>query len=480
MTEKSTTPGYYFLKSLVIIPEVTGQGRDLFSEFSNVEISGLIPEIGITESIDSDTIYGYFNVIDSVGLLENFPLRGEERMKMTIIDSLENERDYDLFCYKIDSVSSSLVNDFLTYNVHFISYQSFRAGNHKIRKSYKDVPITYIADDIFDKYYTTRRSARPEDFGAFPSGRIRDRENKSLIRDSNTQGNVRLIIPDMTPAEAMNFISKRAYSEVSKSCSFRFFENTNGYYFVSDERMFELAENRNKAFEFTYSDSIPKEGNFFKEQMDNIEHMSNNKRFNTIDDMYNGAYRNKVLVIDIMNRVVNLKEEGYDYLSEREKYFNGKFVGALDRHTDTFARRYFKPEVQKRFVILKDYDDDEGFSSSQMSGNLRYKEIVSNRIAYRKHLESITIDAVGPGRLDITAGDIISLNMLEFSSQTKTPTTNIQLSGKYIVKSVSHVMSRDIMKNKYTLMKKEWAEVIDSPIRDFKNRLKIDELRNII
>ena len=72
----------------------------------------------------------------------------------------------------------------------------------------------------------------------------------------------------------------------------------------------------------------------------------------------------------------------------------------------------------------------------------------------------MTIQTKGPGRIDITAGDVIDLDAAEFKTSLK-ETNNKKLSGRYIVNSVTHDMTNENMFNTYSLSKIGWEDYND-------------------
>lgn len=484
MSGSFINPTYYNLQNVTI--------RTEFGAYREINVTGLIPRLSITSSLESETMFGVARVIDSVGLLSGGvgrgPLRAEEQIIFEIADSkIINENGgiesgnvaepyrFVGFIYKIDNVQTKEVNDAITYDIHFVSYQSFRANTYEIIRAFTDEFISDVAKKVFTDYYESS-----ETLNFIPST-----DRKSLFVE-DTEGVFRCTIPRMKPDEAMGFLSKRAYSLTSPSCLFRFFESSRGFHFVTDEKLFRMATDsadpdydEKRFFEFTYLDAIPDTLEYFDEQLNNLEVIENNKRVNTFDDIYNGAYKNKVYELDILSRRLNLIDDTnqYDYFSVRDKYNVGKANARetqylVDRHTEAFIKAVHRQDEnpQKKWLIIQNYTEGESRGTNAMQAETYYSDIVSNRQAYSKHIESITVDAVGPGRLDISAGDIVDLKVQEFefansgdSAETK---DNKHLSGKYIVKSVTHGMERETMKNSYVLIKRDWNQRDEIPNGD--------------
>jgi hypothetical protein len=481
MSQSFVNPTYYNLQKAVLKFEFTDNQRDL-------DITALIPSISLNASTNSETMFGSFRVIDSVGLLEETPLRGEEQITFEFVDSkIMNENGgiqagavldpykFTGFVYKIDNVTIKDTNDGIYYDIHFISYQSYKAGTHEITRPFRDVKISSIAQTIFDDYFDNNSD------GLLSNNKPYDK--KKLILEE-TSGNTRCIIPAMRAEEAMEFLTKRSYSAAdSPSCTYRFFESSRGYNFVTDEHLFRLAEDENnieydksRLFNFTYHDAIPNTLEFFDAQLNNLDNIENTQRINSLDDLYNGAYRNQVIELDILRRQTNLlnNDGQYNYFDERDKYFKiGNNQQLQDKHTEKFIASSHRglqtsgrdEDIQKKFLVVVNYDKngDSTRDVNSLPSETYYADIISNRQAYTKHLEGTTVSASGPGRLDITAGDIIDLDVDKFQQADGTnrglPEQNKHLSGRYIVKSVNHRMEQDEMKNYYVMVKKDWSNV---------------------
>ena len=419
-------PGYYKLISAVVTP-LNGDG---------IEILGLIPEFTIEESLDKDSIRGTASVYDNIGLLEDLPLRGEELLTIQIEDSLKNKVTHEFAIYKITDVNIKKTNDGLTYKIHFMSKYSFEAMFRRIIEPFNDT-ISNIVENIFSNYYVGPKQLILED----------------------TIGLFRCIIPNYTPMQSMNFLANRAYSRKSPSCSFRFFETSDNYYFVSDEYLINrFLENKEEIKEFTFSDAVDKSGTEFLTQMKNLVDIKNSDRVNTAMDLASGSYRSNVIEIDLIKRQVTLPGKSnkyeYDYQKAKKNYMSvsGKGEGE-DSHTDEFINGYFTPENERRYIVIRDYDDS---GTQQLRGDQFIPEIVSNRLAYRHHLNHTVVYAKAHGRLDLSVGDIINIKIPEFK-MSPNPQQNRQLSGHYMINDLTHVFNKDIHQTDMKLVKYDWS-----------------------
>jgi hypothetical protein len=444
-------PGYYELKFAY-----------LFSEFDNRtfrDIAALIPSFQIIESMKNDSIRGSAMIHDSVGLLEEWPIRGEEKLTIIVEDPLGNEVEFNMFIYKVDNVKYDNENSMAYYTIHFVSSQRYRAGLKKIIRSYEN-KASEIAKDIFKEYL--RRPARPSDSmisNFSQDAEVVDRDSPEFKRlvVEDTEDTIKCIIPNYTPMQAWRFLCDRSMSPRFKSCSYRFFERLDSFYFVTDEYMMEKAVKENKIFKFT-SAAIQRGGEFFQEEMDNLESVTSTNKVNTINDITSGAYKSQAIVLDILYRNANIKQNKiiYDYDPDEYYVFSGE--ERTDKHTQKFIDKNITEENCRKFIIVKDYDDKNGGS---LPGNKNYPEIVLNRNAFKTHIENIVVSATGHGRLDITCGDVVELSIASMNATDNKGGGNKHLRGKYLVQDVIRSFDKEISKNIYTLVKRDWAEADD-------------------
>jgi hypothetical protein len=433
MTEQFLIPGYYRLISAILRQ---------FGSSNSIDIANIIHKIVIEESIENDSIRGYISVLDGVGLLEETPLRGEERLIIEVEDILKNRKTFDLFVYKIDNVTAKETNDMLMYDMSFVSYMRWNSGTRKIIKAFDD-KISASVKEIFDDYYTPF--------------------NKPLNVE-DTDGDFSGIVPNYTPYQAMKFFASRAYSSISPSCSFRFFENSEAFYFVSDEWLVAEAIRSDNIKEFTYvPHGNPMELNTSNPSYDlemhlrNIVSLNNTSKINTVNDLYSGAYKNNPIVIDFLNKTVT--DNRYSYQDSKTKFasLNAGNKNIEDVHSDAFVNYTFTDENERRFLIFKDYQSADDLPST-LRADQHLPEITSRRLTYRSLLYRNIVNIKIYGRLDVKAGDIIKLVVPEISSNTEKRNYESTLSGNYLVHDCTHSFDKEIYEISMMLTKFDWRK----------------------
>lgn len=423
-------PGYYNLISATI------------SQYGNPvsqDISELIHKIVIEESIENDSVRGYLSIIDAVGFLEKLPLRGEERLILEIEDITKQKKIFDFYVYKVDGISAKNTNDALSYNMHFVSYMRWTAGRRKIIASYSR-SIRDTAQQIFDEYYKPNTKPYTKPF-----------------KTDATEGNFKCIIPNYTPVQALKFLASRAYNDFSPSCSFRFFENSENFYFVPDEYLIADAIATNNIKQFTFLPAIDKSGMDIESQLKNLIELTNTDRINTIKDMHSGAYQNNPIVIDFVNKTVT--NNRYSYQENKNEFIkvDQKATEVEDLHSNNYIDYMFTEENERRFLIYKDYQS-QGDPSSTIRDEQFLPKIISRRTTYRHMLYRNTVYAKAYGRLDLKAGDIIKLVVKEFSMTGDQSGGDSQLSGNYILHDCTHIFDKDLYETTMMLTKFDWSK----------------------
>lgn len=466
MAETNTTPiGHYYVRRALVYPHMMTKGVNTGQV--QFDISPMVYALGVSESIGTAALSVHLKVLDNSGFLENYPLRGEERLTLEVEDAMKNVRLWDLFIYKIDDVEAANNNKGVQYTLHAISFQSFLASNLMITMPLKHLTISDMAQRVFDLAYV-----RPNGEEQFADNRITGLKKTKVFNNTKkqltkepTEGFTRVVIPRMTGQGAMEFLIRRAFSHTSPSTSFRFFENSDGFYFVSDEWLVKRnAENEKHSFTMTFDDGIPKNGTQFELEFNNITSITNTKRADTLEDIAGGAYKNHVINLDMMRSSANLRPDpniDYDYYKAANSYRNkGAKAELLDLHTKEFIEAYSRYDNAVKYIIYKDWSEGADNAAFQLKGDQYYDEIARNRIPFRKHLASTIVVATGAPRLDITPGDTIILSATTFSADTQKIEPNVKLSGKYLVASIDRILETGTGENRYTLLKVNWDDVV--------------------
>jgi len=319
---------------------------------------------------------------------------------------------------------------------------SYEAAKRSIITAFMNQPASKIVEDIFKKYFSKMsETAVPEQL---PTGTkvysiTNDPGRKFYVEQ--TKKNMSITIPDYTPQEAITYVCKRALSSERSVTTpmFRFFENYDGFYFVSDEWLYEYAElNKQIIKKMNYMPYVELDGQNPREQIETFSTFSNNAHVDIGSELNDGYYNTTIFEIDILRRTAT--RENYSYLKEFRKFTgsSGKKIEKLDTdpHTEDFIKETFTNENAKQMMIIRDWS---GKNSGAFRPNANMSELAARRNMFLNHAGSTACSATTTGRLDIQAGNVIDLNMKEVND-ARQENLNKRLSGRYLVISSQQIV----------------------------------------
>lgn len=454
-------PTYAVFKDVVI---------ESFDGNAKEDITGLVTQLTFTQSINASAWTGSMRVLDSTGTLEhkNFRIRGEEKLSFSVetfdgkmSDPLELEA-------QIISVTNVKPTENLTgvmFDINFMSRISYETGRRRVRQSFVDLKASEIVEKVFKKYYGNGRLAEvspsQDEVIPFETKKFRTTDLGNGIRIpfyiQPTEGVMRAVIPNLPPSDTMNFLAQRSYSQNSPSCTFRFFETFTGFWFVTDEFLIQHGvQNSQTIEEFAYNAVNSQDSQQAELQTNTFRSFSNPVRVNTPTDIFSGAYRSRVIEVDLSRRRArnidfNFVEDGNYYTMEGNRISPRNVDGAMV-HSREFAEETFTDENAKRFIVFKDYYDENG---QTLRSNQHYPEILQNRAAYTHHLGQTNVQAeLNASRLDLRPGKIINVKVPKFTiEQTPDSPYSDYLSGNYLIVSITHQLVDNVMATNVTLTK---------------------------
>jgi hypothetical protein len=441
----------------------------LRNRYTNLDenIAGMIDGIEINQSMGMTSWSGVAAVLDTVGFLDNTPLLGEEQLILKIV-SHDLDTEYDLACQviRIDNLVPTESMNGVRYNIHFISAVTYAAAvAPDVEEGFTDKSINQIAEYTFRNYFTSLGAAVYTDGNrTFPYATakyplinfVTNESRKFTIQP--TIGLNNLAIPHYTASETMLFLARRAYGEAN-SQTYRFFENLNDYFFVTDEYLIkESVEAEDEIQKFFYSPNASYDPREPEKQLNRIEYITIGSRGSDIGkDIKSGGYTSTVCVVDILNH--EYSESTYKYTEEAE-FVDMSGVQARRGqiefpHTREYAEETFRFDNGPRFLAFRDFTGPYN-TPRELASDQRLDDMVSNRIAYRHHLYNTKVSASLTGRMDIMPGQLIDLTVQGFDA-LGTSDNHQQLSGRYLVFTTKHTLENDRVRTNFELVKYDWS-----------------------
>lgn len=441
------------------------------AEFGTENISAMIAEFGMNQSISLSALSGYITIYDGIGLLQKMPLRGEEQLKLEIL-CYDLQTTIFLTCqiYKIDDIEIRDQLKGASYTLHWITKTSFEASKKSVIKGFSRKTASTIVKDIFQENYSQLIPTVKKKGEELPSEtKVYELSNESKsgqiprrLYIETTDNLMSLTIPDYSPAEALKFISRQTIGKKKSNGSlFRFFENYNGYFFVSEEWLYEYGR-RNEVKDFEYSAFLDLSGDAHEQQIKSFSAFGNPQGVDVGAELNNGSYYNSIFEIDVLRRTA--KRYDYKYKDYVNKFLDSSGQAATlktDKHSEKFIDDTFKPANAKQYMLIRDYRTEKEvfvgpLKQEYYRPDTNYRDLIAKRSFYATHAHATAVGAMTSGRLDVQAGEIITVRVINSDITDKVEASN-QTSGKYLVMSVDSTVQDGNLTTALTLVKYDWS-----------------------
>lgn len=386
----------------------------------------------ITESMYTSYISGTVRIVDARNLYKLLPITGKEILTFKTRDYYDNERTEAFFVYamsNLEYVGTTDTNS-VSYVLHFCSREKFISDCFDIKRKFSGLVHNQVA--LIYRDYIAQ-------FDSEGSGlKVQGVPFKPLHLEQ-TDNSSSYVIPNYKPDEAINFLARRAHSNVNTSQTFMFWETRKSYNFGSPAWTYSATTAIDGEFPaFKYNPIIASESgdqNFLQREMYSV---GLNGDFNTIDAHKNSGYISKAVELDINNRtpIETIYNHGQALdTAEGQLYL---------RHETGFINKYFAQAYTP--LVIKDYLTP-GINSS--SGELSefptrdpqyYGELMAKNSAIDYNLRNNAFSVSVRGANNIEAGRVINISYPDSSDPTIDDRWG---SGPCIVLKASHVYDGD-------------------------------------
>ena len=383
----------------VTILELVIRNKNTYAEINPAD---QVTFIDIYEDFNSPSLYAEITMDDKIGILQDFPLIGEEEFEITFLTpGLSYPTTYKFYTYSISDVQQSMNSKGYSYVIKCVSKEQLIQSNINILQSYTET-IDSIVTNIFNRYLQTDK----------------------ILDVDPCKGTETIIIPKITPFMAIDLIRKRAVHSKFTSSSFVFFENQEGFKFKCIEQMMEDGKDKIGSKTFYYYSSTQLGPETETLSFRSIIEFENIGRTDITDIIQDGGIKNKVRTFDIFTKTQIDKEfdlsKNFSSLVSIDK---NNTLNISDSMINTFAS---KPTFN--FYIPKDAGRNENF----------LEDMLGAKRTFLKLFNSNYVRVYIPGDSSIKAGDVVELNLPNASGTTETKSDDNLVGGNYIVTRLRH------------------------------------------
>ena len=334
------------------------------------------------------------------------------------------------------------------YRVHFISREAIRNSITRISKAFSG-PVENAVNEIIsdEKYLDTVKPIYLE----------------------QTATNSKYVIPNLKPFQTIKFLGQNAVSNKYSNAGYLFFERTDGFHFRSLGSLLALGGARARPTVWNYMTQLTNVQDGNKPEVKDIQRRLQTilkyeigKPVDTLNNMLDGMYANKLVVHDAFNKTI--KTHNFNYKDNYEKEFHTETIGdsadsdkmitPIAQLNDT-GKSLFEYEDSKKMVVTETskVHNDYEFTPS----NLTLPKIVSQLAQFK----NMGLSILAHGYTLLNAGDIINFTEPVRQPGDKKP-HNPYTSGRYLIMAIKHTIS--IETQSHTMVLKCFKDSVRTPL----------------
>jgi len=386
--------------------DITIKTASLFVHQGIVNVVELIRMMSIFESILTPGIIAEITIDDTRNLLSNLPILGGERITIEISSPSKDTRTFELVVASVkESIPSSNMRS-KNYTLQCVTPEVLTAKSCQITKSY-NTNISNMVEDVCKTYLQTDKK----------------------LDIQKTKGVQKIIIASKPPLEAIKRMRKQSISVDDKSSMFVFFENIDGIHYKTIESLFS-----GDISDRTFTNNPTMHTDMTQSNFRNIIDYKQDQQFDLTKRLHNGGLAHEI--------------KSFDFKTLSYKSAITKFAPAILKAADGVMNNPDNDQTIKR------WGSNAGSNSWVMKDSGNPDTFISDGLGTRQN----TISLMGQGFLHLhvlgdsglSAGQMIKVDLLDTTSTDSAPSLHPQLSGKYLVAFIRHIIMPEGSSPRYT------------------------------
>lgn len=362
---------------------------------------------------------------ESVDYINLFPFVGEEFIDIDIVTpTVDAPIKGRFYIYKITDREYTKERE-VVYTIKAISEEFLTDANTKISKSYGG-SISEIATRLFAK---------------------EGLNTKKKVYAEQTLNTTKFTSNFWTPTKCISYLAANATSR-SKSPSYLFFENRQGFNFRSIDEMLS-SQTYHKLVKDNYSRTPQADGvnsvKDPKEDYKRVIELSVPVLTDYMNDIQSGRLKSRMITHDILTKKYHVKDYNIKKDPDPTTLLNN--APAYSKYATANAASTF-------LVMPKHYSSYNNFT------DVTNAKTYQKRLSFFQSLNKYKINVTALGRTDYTVGQVYELyvpKVAQITSQDTDPRDKI-LSGRYLVSAISHVITRENHTCNFELIKNSVIE----------------------
>lgn len=426
-----------------------------FNGTDKLDITPQVAEFTLYQSIFSSILRADMAITDHIGLMNNYPLTGEEIVEVVIEQKSDTTSNFGTSTktlkFVVTAIKDIAYNDTARHTVYAIELASMEAfTNAKTRVSHAyEGDILKIIKELYDTY--------------LKSVKVLKSYNGASIKSRS------LVIPNLKPLDALNWLCKYAIDETGNYYTFAFYETIEGFTFKALQKpTFRDAEDNNALVNaakerYIYVSNLE---NILKDQelynkfiqdgysdVRTVNDLKVNKRYTTLEKIIGGYFENEIVEVNMHQKDHKITKSDITYnVDPRSRGKQGFGVlGQSNYNTKDYIKNiideYTEEETSPRVrYVVNNYDDLNQPSIRDKFGN-------SSRsfLAYMQ----VDLSAAIHSNMDNRVGDIMYLDIPESHGFNITSKPDKFVSGYFLVSEIKTVIRNGGYSQSYIRLNKD-------------------------
>ena len=432
--------GDYVLRGVILHNH---EGEGVKSETSGTNISPLILEFNIYESLYKNSVVGSVVVLDTQNVIGNLPIQGTERISFKLstpgaygsasIDC-SVKTGHPMYVYALTDRKQQ-GNSAVSYVLHFASREFLRNVRTKVSKAYSG-RMDEIAYSIF-KDEEGLDSRKHFDF-------------------QKTRNQDKIVVPNLPPMAAIQMMCDRSLAENSEAAGFHFYETTKGYQFRSWESLCVdstgLPLPPKQVFEYRPA-NVGKKGPSGKDATDferdhllqTYEEVETYKFLNSSQDTAAnqaiGTYARRVITHNLYDKSYKISDYSYHNTFGDTKHtdkgtINYAVVDTPVDYDNKGVSDYPEASISVMPTTRFTHNEDTGAFGIDVEQDGITE---AKRLGLRNQIISgTTLELTVKGQSYLSAGDIIEFKLPNLDANNPKKKDDPQAAGRYIITNLRH------------------------------------------
>jgi len=441
--------------------------RLILSSGIELDISGVLLEVQLYESIDTSAVTGTVSFANTDGLSNSGPIIGQEYLKLKIrtptFTNEENIIDFSENVLHVTNVTVSQIGnkgELILMNV--ITSEAVRNQGAVVSRS---------VEGTYDQFVETLLKS--------------DLKCTKKLDIEASAGRRKYVLPNTNPFDLIKIFRRKAVSFATNSPTYVFFENFRGYHFKTLEKMYGQ-EPVMTYFESSFgvdtgdkTQENPRKR--LERELSTIQAASIVNRKDTLVNISLGALSSELTTFDVVTKQFNGGNGPetpfvYNYFDDRK---NEKHINDFDKEVTgdnpiysevTSENKRISDSVPVDFLSFTATSDEKDTLHQPDDGSLSYEPIKTNEWLQRRRSFMVNLHSgIGlnlrvNGNTKVGAGDIVIVNLRSplINREAKRDSKDRYFRGNFLVTKIEHTFK--LAGSKHEMQMTVMKDSMESPL----------------